>query len=69
MTRDSYSTKKGLDIKLDGEVISSPVAEETISGGTAYITNGNTSFTADEVNNLAIQIESGALPLVLQRDR
>jgi preprotein translocase subunit SecD len=65
ITQESFSTGKGLDIKLDDKVISSPVAEGVISGGTAYITNGNTSFTAEQANNLAIQIESGALPIVL----
>jgi preprotein translocase subunit SecD len=66
MTQESYSTGESLDIKLDGTVISSPVAEGVISEGEAYITNGSTSFTADEVNDLAIKIESGALPLVLE---
>ena len=66
MTKESYATDKSLDIKLDGNVISSPVASSEITGGEAYITGGGSaSFTADEAQNLAIQIESGALPLVL----
>ena len=66
ITKVSAATSGTLDIKLDDTVISSPVADEEISGGTAYITGGTgNEFTADEANNLAIQIESGALPLVL----
>ena len=66
ITKESAATGKALDIKLDSEVISSPVAKEEIAGGEAYISGGDSaSFTAEEAQNLAIQIESGALPLVL----
>jgi len=69
ITKVSAATGESLDIKLDGTVISSPVAREEISGGTAYISGGSGNpFTADEANNLAIQIESGALPLVLSEE-
>ena len=66
MTKESYATQKPLDIKLDGDVVSSPVAMSEITGGEAYISGGGTtSFSASEAQDLAIQIESGAMPLVL----
>ncbi len=66
ITKVSAATGQSLDIKLDGNVISSPVAQEEIAGGTAYISGGTGNpFTAEQAQNLAIQIESGALPLVL----
>ncbi len=49
-------------IILDGEVISAPVFNEPILGGSAQI-SGN--FTAESANKLAIQLSSGALPVPL----
>jgi len=49
-------------IILDGEVISAPVFNEPILGGSAQI-SGN--FTADSANQLAISLQSGALPVPL----
>lgn len=51
---------KPLAIVLDGEVISAPVVQEKISGGSAQIT-GN--FTLDEAKQLSIQLNAGALPV------
>jgi len=51
---------KPLAILLDGQVVSAPVVQEKISEGNAQIT-GN--FTIDEANNLAIQLNAGALPV------
>ncbi len=66
MTKESHATGQPLDIKLDGKVISSPVAQAEITGGEAYISGGaGGAMAAEEAKNLAIQIESGALPLVL----
>lgn len=66
MTKESLATGKPLDIKLDGKVISSPVAQSEITGGEAYISGGNSGgMSVEEAENLAIKIESGALPLVL----
>ncbi len=45
---------------LDGSVISSPVNESTINGGTTQISGGFTSSTA---NDLANKLKYGALPL------
>ncbi|QZH74311.1 MAG: protein translocase subunit SecD [Erythrobacter sp.] len=49
-------------IILDDEVISAPVFNEPILGGSAQISGG---FTVETANNLAIQLRSGALPVDL----
>jgi len=49
-------------IILDGEVISAPTFNEPILGGSAQI-SGN--FTAESANQLAISLQSGALPVPL----
>ncbi|MGB6839015.1 MAG: protein translocase subunit SecD [Microgenomates group bacterium] len=51
---------KPLAIVLDGEVVSAPIVQETIAGGSAQITG---DFTSDEAKNLAIQLNAGALPV------
>jgi len=53
---------KRFAIILDGEVISAPVFNEPILGGAAQI-SGN--FTAESANQLAISLQSGALPVPL----
>lgn len=54
------SVGKPVAIVLDQEVISSPIVQEKISGGSAQIT-GN--FTLDEAKTLAVQLNAGALPV------
>jgi preprotein translocase subunit SecD len=49
-------------IILDGEVLSAPVINEPILGGTAVISG---SFDVDSANALAISLRSGALPVSL----
>ena len=49
-------------IILDGEVISAPVFNEAILGGSAQISG---SFTVESANQLAIALRSGALPVEL----
>jgi preprotein translocase subunit SecD len=49
-----------LGIVLDKKVISSPVIQGQISGGSGVIQG---SFTRDQANNLAIQLRYGALPV------
>jgi preprotein translocase subunit SecD len=51
---------KPLPIILDNTVISAPVVQDKISGGSAIITG---SFTTDEAKNLSIQLNAGALPV------
>lgn len=65
MSAESYTTKKPLDIVIDGNTISSPVAEEPIYGGTAIISGGSSGFSQEQAQQLAINIQSGALPLTL----
>ena len=51
---------KQIAIVLDGTVISAPVVQQRISGGSAQIT-GN--FSTEEAGRLAIMLKAGALPL------
>lgn len=51
---------KPLPIILDNNVISAPIVEDKISGGSAVISG---SFTTEEAKNLAIQLNAGALPV------
>jgi preprotein translocase subunit SecD len=53
-----------LAIVLDNTVISAPTVQNAITGGSGVIT-GN--FTADEAKNLAVVLNSGALPVELSR--
>jgi preprotein translocase subunit SecD len=56
-------TGKQFAIILDGKVISAPVIEEPILGGSSIISG---SFTTDSANQLAIALRSGALPIDLK---
>jgi len=58
----TQNVNKRFAIILDEEVISAPVFNEPILGGSAQI-SGN--FTADSANQLAISLQSGALPVPL----
>ncbi|MAZ30245.1 protein translocase subunit SecD [bacterium] len=61
ITRDNVGEQ--LAIFLDGELLSAPTINEAIPGGTAIIT-GN--FTAEEVRELAENLNFGALPLPIE---
>ena len=52
-----------ISITLDGEVLTSPVVNEAITGGKAVITG---SQSLEEAKNLAILLRSGALPVKLK---
>jgi preprotein translocase subunit SecD len=52
-----------ISIVLDDTVISAPTVDEVIAGGRGQITSPN--FTNESASELAMQIESGALPLDL----
>ncbi len=60
VTRDNVG--RPFAIVLDGKVISAPVIQEPILGGTGQISG---RFTVQEVNDLSIQLRSGALPATL----
>lgn len=51
---------KPLPIMLDSEIISAPIVQQAISGGTAVISG---DFTLDTAKNLSIQLNAGALPV------
>lgn len=53
-------------IVLDGKQLMAPTVQSQITGGSGVIT-GN--FTYEEAHNLAIQIQSGALPLTLVQQK
>ncbi|WP_353892617.1 protein translocase subunit SecD [Proteinivorax hydrogeniformans] len=64
LTRIHSQTGESIPIQLDGEVISSPVPQETITGGQAVISGvGN----VDDAAILASLLRSGALPLELEQ--
>lgn len=52
--------QKPLPIILDGEVVSAPVVQGKITGGSAQISG---AFTVEEAKQLAIQLNAGALPV------
>jgi preprotein translocase subunit SecD len=58
ITRDNVGRQLG--IFLDGELLSAPVINEAITGGTALISG---DFTADEAKELAENLSFGALPM------
>lgn len=61
VTRDGVG--KRFAMLVDGKVLSAPVINEPINGGSAQISGG---FTVDSANQLAIALNSGALPIELQ---
>jgi preprotein translocase subunit SecD len=58
ITRDNVGQQLG--IFLDGELLSAPVINEAITGGTAVISG---QFTPDEARELAENLSFGALPM------
>ncbi|OGM75682.1 protein-export membrane protein SecD [Candidatus Woesebacteria bacterium RIFOXYA1_FULL_40_18] len=57
------NVKKSLPIILDDAILSAPIVQEEITGGSAQISG---SFTLDEAKNLAIQLNAGALPVPIK---
>ena len=51
---------KPIAIVLDNSVVSAPIVEQEITGGSAQISG---SFTVDQAKNLAIELNAGALPV------
>lgn len=51
---------KALPIVLDNDVVTAPVVQERVTGGSAQITG---DFSVDAAKALAIQLNAGALPL------
>lgn len=61
ITRNNVGNQLG--IFLDGEMISAPVINEAINGGTAIISGG---FTPEEARALAQNLSFGALPVPIE---
>lgn len=59
----SQNIGKQISILLDGEVLTSPVVNEAITGGKAQISG---SRNVEEAEHLAILLRSGSLPVKLQ---
>ena len=53
-----------IKILLDGQQISAPTVNTAITGGTGYIEGG---FTVGEAQRLALQLESGAIPVEIKQ--
>ena len=60
LTAEYDGTSKTITIELDGSVISTATVSNTIASGEGIIQGG---FTQESATTLAMQIESGALPL------
>ncbi len=61
---------QSISIYLDDEMISAPTVQSVIAGGSGIITNGDSSVSQQEswdwASNLAMLIQSGALPLDIE---
>ena len=70
ITTEIAGTADQIAIFLDDEELIAPVAEQAITGGTAYISGRD--FTIDRVRDIALLLESGRLPipieLILEKD-
>ena len=64
MTAESIG--QNITITLDGETLMSPTVNEAIYGGQVLVTG---TFTAEEAENIALMLQSGALPLDLRQDK
>ncbi|HPJ02202.1 MAG TPA: protein translocase subunit SecD [Candidatus Limiplasma sp.] len=60
------SIGKTITIQLDGQELMSPSVHEAIYGGSILVTG---SFTEEQADNYALQLQSGSLPLDLRQDR
>ena len=57
---------KAITINLDGKELMSPTVNEAIYGGNILVTG---SFSEDQADTYALQLQSGALPLDLRQDK
>ncbi|NLO86476.1 MAG: protein translocase subunit SecD [Clostridiales bacterium] len=60
------SIGKAITITLDGEELMSPTVNEAIYGGQVLVTG---SFTEERADTIALQLQSGALPLDIRQDK
>lgn len=70
ITTEIAGTDEQIAIFLDDEELIAPVAEQAITGGTAFISGRD--FTIERVRDIALLLESGRLPipieLILEKD-
>lgn len=70
ITTEIAGTSDQIAIFLDDEELIAPVAEQAITGGTAFISGRD--FTIERVRDIALLLESGRLPipivLILEKD-
>ena len=64
MTAKSVGQK--ISILLDGAELMAPTVNQAIYGGSVLVTG---TFTAEQAQNIALQLQSGALPLNLRQDK
>ena len=62
----AQSIGQAITIQLDGQVLMSPTVNEAIYGGSVLVTG---TFTAEQVQDICLQLQSGALPLDLRQDK
>lgn len=62
----AQSIGKSITIMLDGEELMSPTVQGVIPDGQVLVTG---SFTEDRADTIALQLQSGALPLDLRQDK
>ncbi len=60
------SVGQTITIQLDGQPLMSPTVNEPIYGGQVLVTG---DFTAEQAENICLQLQSGALPLELRQDK
>ncbi len=67
LTKEAWDNSTAITMTLDGENITTAnVQDGPIYDGTAILNGGQSQFTSEKASKIAIQIESGALPLVLR---
>lgn len=57
---------RAITITLDGQTLMSPTVQSAIYGGQVLVTG---SFTTEQTENIALMLQSGALPLELRQDK
>ena len=57
---------RAITIQLDGEALMSPTVNSAIYGGDVLVTG---SFSESDADNIALQLQSGALPLDIRQDK
>lgn len=60
------SVGKTITIQLDGETLMAPTVQTVIYGGSVLVTG---DFTEERAQDIALQLQSGALPLELRQDK